>query len=319
MTSPYPLQNWIPINLTFHPTDGWHSYWLDFRDKGFAEPFFEETISIARARHLERSALKSWSDMDFLLQAAETIPALSPTAFIFHVSRCGSTLLTQAFSTQKENIVISEAPILDEILRAGEKDPAIGDDQSEKWFKAALNLMGQQRNFKESTFIIKLDCWHIHFYDQLRNWFPDTPFFFLSRRPDEVLASHEKRRGMHAVPGLVSKSLLKIDPAVDYGGDFNVYTADVLQQLYLEYNRVCQLHNPKNYFFDYADGVEKMVLEFSLHSAIEVPNNEQLLHRLNYHSKYAGQIFTGDLPPAEGKFFYQNCMMAYYQLLNNAK
>jgi len=319
MTSPHLLQNWIPINLTFHPTDGWQICWLDFRDKAFAEPFFEETISIARARQCEGSALKSWSDMNFLMQAAETIPSLAPTAFIFHVSRCGSTLLTQACSTQEENIVISEAPILDEVLRAAEKDPAIGNDQAEKWFKAALNLMGQQRNFTESTFIIKLDCWHIHFYDQLRNWFPDTPFFFLSRRPDEVLASHDKRRGMHAVPGLISKSLLKIDPTIDYGGDFNAYTADVLQQLYHEYSRVSKLHDPKNYFFDYADGVEKMVLEFSLHTAIEIHNPEQLSRRLNYHSKYAGQVFKGDPAPAEEKFFYQNCMTAYHQLLNNSK
>ena len=46
MTSPHLLQNWIPINLTFHPTDGWRSCWLDFRDKAFAEPFLKKPFRL---------------------------------------------------------------------------------------------------------------------------------------------------------------------------------------------------------------------------------------------------------------------------------
>lgn len=315
MNKDHPLKNWVPYQLQYDESDGWKVIWMDLLDRKIAEPFFDETIMKCRIRRRQKTMLQSFSCTDFMKEAAEDIPHLKPNAFVFHVSRCGSTLVTQAFCEMNENIVIAEPPLLDEILRASEKDDSLQTEKKEAWFKAALNLMGQHRNLKETGYIIKLDSWHLHFYELLRSWFPDTPFFFLSRRPDEVIASHEKRRGLHTVPGMINKDLLKIDTSKDYGGDFNRYTADVLSHFFLQMQRIKQLNHPKNAFADYGDGVFKMLNEVATFAGISIYNPERVYDRLNYHSKASQHVFKKD-EAADARYYYAQCMEAYLQFKN---
>lgn len=310
---PHPLTNWIPYSLTYDPEGQWVLSWIDLQNRSITEPFFDQTIQISKWRNRERSVLSSLSDPDFLIAAAQGIPHLNPTAFIFHVSRCGSTLLTQAFCEDEENIVISEAPLLDEILRANEKDPNMIPEQQEKWFKAALNMMGQQRNFKESSYTIKLDSWHLHFYTQLRNWFPVTPFIFIFRKPEQVLASQEKRRGIHSVPGIINKALLGIDLTKAYFGDFNRYTADVIEQYYLRIINAHQEGHPLNFFADYGDGMRQMIFLYSNITGIMIKDEAKLKTRLTFHSKSPNEPFKEDIPP-DSKFTYEHLSRAYRHL-----
>lgn len=307
------ITNCIPYKLHYTP-QGWMVKWLDLGDKRMVLPFFDETIQVCRIRQKQRSSLESLSTMNFATEVSEGLPALAPAAFVFHVSRCGSTLLSQAFSAPDENIVVAEAPLLDEILRAAEHQPDLPASTREAWFRAAVRLMGQQRNFKEQHYIIKLDSWHIHFYELLRQWYPHTPFFFLYRKPDEVIASHDKRRGIHAVPGMVSPALLKTDAPAHFGGDFNRYTAQVLQQFYLKLQGILALNNAHNSFFDYADGVQEMIRAFSSFSGVPVNDEEQVQNRLKYHSKAAQEVFKPESFDNRERFFFREAHDAYRQL-----
>lgn len=306
----HPLKNWLPYQLSYEEKDGWKLSWMDLENISITAPFFDQTISASSIQRKQKQRIQSNSSIDFLTSIAEEIPHLKPTAFIFHVSRCGSTLITQAFSEEDQNIVISEAPLLDEILRAEEKDLKITLTQKEHWFKAAINLMGQFRNAKESAFIIKLDSWHLHFYEQLRTWFPDIPFFFISRTPDEVLASHKKRAGLHSIPGIINKKLLQIDPDEDYGGDFSRYTADVLQRYYQQMLKIRRQQHPKNTFADYSDGVPEMIRKFVSCAGMEIKDPEGIKARLNYHSKAGSEPFKKE-PPTGPDDQYQQARTAY--------
>jgi hypothetical protein len=307
-----PIANWIPYQMNYTSESGWMLKWLELRKKIIDEPFFDETIQICRSKQRERSALQSLSNPDFMIGACKGLHFLTPSAFIFHVSRCGSTLLSQAFSQSDENIVIAEAPLLDEILRAGEKQPEIQLPVLETWFKSALHFMGQHRNFKESNYLIKLDSWHIHFYQTLRQWFPTTPFFFLYRKPEEVIASHDKRRGIHSVPGMINNTLLKTERPDHYGSDFNRYTAEVLQRYYQKLAGIHQLKCSENLFFDYATGVKEMVCTFS--SFTGIPVHQELFGRLNYHSKSSNELFRSETKPEPGRFYFRDCHHSYEHL-----
>ncbi|SHN12684.1 hypothetical protein [Chitinophaga sp. CF418] len=307
------ITNWIPYKLNYTP-QGWIVKWLDLVDKRMILPFFDETIQVCRISQRQRSSLESLSTMDFAADVSNDLSALEPSAFVFHVSRCGSTLLSQAFSAPEENIVIAEAPLLDEILRAREHQPDLPLSILEDWFRAAVRLMGQQRNFKEQHYIIKLDSWHIHFYELLRQWYPHTPFFFLYRKPDEVIASHDKRRGIHSVPGMVSPALLKTDDPGQFGGDFNRYTAQVLQQFYLKLQSILELNYAQNCFFDYADGVQEMMAAFSHFSGVAIKDEEQVHDRLKYHSKASQEVFKPESFDNRERFFFQDAHNAYEQL-----
>lgn len=297
------IANWIPYKLTSSGEGESIVKWLDLGDNRMIHPFFDETITVCRARQRERSRMESISTTDFMMQTCSELISLQPAAFIFHVSRCGSTLISQAFSSPEEYIAIAEAPLLDEILQ----NPA----PQEALFKAAIKALGQKRNFKETHYLVKLDSWHIHYYELLREWYPDTPFFFLYRRPDEVIASHDKRRGIHAVPGIVSPALLKTADPGEYGGDFNRYTAKVLEQYYLKMQHI---HHPNNCFFDYADGTFEMMETFSRFTGIPIKDEAGMKQRLKYHSKSAQEVFKEEKVQHNERFFFEDCHTAYEKL-----
>lgn len=274
------------------------------------DPFFDETISYCRAMQKSVSRFESCSGTALL--KADEITALRPSAFVFHVSRCGSTLLSQAIAQSENCISIAEAPLLDEILRCREHDPTIGNAQREQWFKGALSWMGQIRTGQESTYIVKLDSWHIHFYELLRKWFPEVPFFFLTRSPGEILASHAKMRGMHMVPSLVSPVLLKMGELPPFRGDFNAYGAEVLKHYYIELRAILMLDCRFNRFFDYRNGAREMLESFSEFTGVEL---EMVMYeRLKFHSKSTGVIFDGE--PKVADLSTEACREAYQRFID---
>ncbi|MDQ0639580.1 gluconate kinase [Pedobacter sp. W3I1] len=287
------LINWIPYQLIYSGSD-WQLLWLDLQEKHIEEPFFDETIQLCRFRMKERSAYLPTSNLAFLAEAAKQIDSIAPDAFIFHVSRCGSTLLSQALATAETNIVFAEAPLVDEILRMKEQDPSIKEEQQELWFKSAIALMGQKRKAQYDKLFIKLDSWHIHFYPILRKWYPDTPFFFLSREPNAVIASHHQRRGIHAVPDMVSASILKIEVQERHYQDFNLFTAEVLTNYYKALQDLISIRHPKNTFYDYGWGVNLLLSHFLKEMQLDDSAHEKMITRLNYHSKSPGEKFNGD-------------------------
>ena len=321
MRSDSLLTNWVPYQLfRSDEEEEWMLHWMDLEDRLMREPFFDETISICRFRRRDKKRLPSVSSPEFLLEAAAEIPHAELSAFVFHVSRCGSTLLSQAFGEDDGNIIIAEAPLLDQILTAS----ALTETERKQWFMAAVKVLGQHRNSTAAgiapapeafatTQIIKLDSWHLHFYETLRSWYPDTPFFFLLRRPDEVLASHGKQPGIHTVPGMLDKQMLKIDPMKNYGGDFRQFAADVLKGFYEQAYLIQQLQHPKNAFADYGDGIPEMIDQFSSFANIQIKDRERIDNRLKYHSKSTQTAFQKDRIP-EAKYHYPDCMEAYQQL-----
>ncbi|MBE9601773.1 hypothetical protein [Pedobacter sp. MC2016-24] len=306
-----PLANWIPFRLEKN-REGWLLKWLHLGGKRITEPFFDDTINYCRSIQKRVSRFESCSGPALLEAVTDHVTALHPSAFVFHVSRCGSTLLSQAFAESESCISIAEAPLLDEILRCTEHDPSIDNAQREDWFKAALSWMGQIRTGRESTYIVKLDSWHIHFYTVLRAWFPEVPFFFLTRRPGEILASHAKIRGIHMIPGMVNPLLLKMGKLPEFKGDFSSFGSDVLKHYYQELQVILALDCRFNRFFDYSKGGREMLESFAEFTGIEL--EEKMYERLKFHSKSVGLDFETEpeLPDLSSKA----CQGAYQQFIN---
>src|SRR4051812_38658825 len=86
------LANWIPYKLSFEEGKP-YCEWMNMGEEDFTEPFFDDTI--IRRRKLNNLARKSLSSIDILPQWSNELESIPPSAFIFHVSRCGSTLASQ--------------------------------------------------------------------------------------------------------------------------------------------------------------------------------------------------------------------------------
>ena len=215
LPEPESLLGWYPVVAR---QDG--LWWRYFDDKRFSEPFFHDTV----AGLAQENRFRTWTSFAALDRFDRV---LAPTAFVFHVSRCGSTLLTQLLSSLSSCVVMSEPPIIDSYLRL---HTAYGG--AETTLRKIVSALGQKRFEQERHLFIKLDSWHIDSLPLLRNAFPATPFIFLYRKPEQVLASHRRHRGRQMVPGLVDPALLTLDSSPDRPGDLDGYCVKVLTHFF---------------------------------------------------------------------------------------
>ena len=148
----------------------------------FTEPFFEETCRQC-VRHPANLLFRHQTPLENLGEIVSTQPRARPTGFIFHMSRCGSTLICQMLAAAAKNIVISEATPIDSILRAHFRKANISDDQRVQWLQWLVGALGWQRHPEESNLFIKFDCWHTLFLPFIERAFPGVPWIFVYREP----------------------------------------------------------------------------------------------------------------------------------------
>ena len=178
---------WVPIRVYWEQNAAFVD-WGYVGNERFAEPFFSETIE----RCLLNPPICS-SDtrrpIETLAEWREASPGLPPKGFIFHMSRCGSTLVAQMLAALPRTIVISEAGPIDSVLRANFRDPSLTDDRRAAWLQWMVSALGQPRTGEEKNFFIKFDCWDTMELGLIEQAFPDVPWIFLYRNPVEVMVS----------------------------------------------------------------------------------------------------------------------------------
>jgi hypothetical protein len=193
------LDGWIPFNVRSDSPEPAVD-WCHLGDARFEDPFFEQTLMNAR-RRLNQPAPRRTS-IEVLRTRHSTRPGVAPAGFIFHVSRCGSTLFSRLASACPGAVVISEAAVIDQVLRA-----PVPEATRISWLQAVLSALGQPRRGDEQRMVIKFDAWHTAHIGLVQAAFPHVPCVFLYREPAEVLASQLRMPGMFMVPG-VAESLL---------------------------------------------------------------------------------------------------------------
>jgi hypothetical protein len=169
----------------------------------FTDPSFDQTIERCLG---DPFRLLFWrrTGLDALAEFATASPGLRPSGFIFHLSRCGSTLVAQMLAARGDALVMSEPPVFDQVLRAPTHCPDLSPGDHVAWLRWTVSALGQRRNPDQSHFVVKLDAWAIVHWQLIRQAFPDTPCVFLYRNPLEVMVSHLARRGYHMIPGTLS-------------------------------------------------------------------------------------------------------------------
>jgi hypothetical protein len=275
------LESWIPYKLSF--VEGQPlCEWLYTGDKEFTEPFFDETISVCRRSNFRR--FRSVSSIEVLPHWSKGIERVQPSVFIFHVSRCGSTLASQLLAQDNTNIVLSEVPFFDSILRAEDKIP-------NELLKDAIAFYSPVKNYRKRLFI-KTDSWHIFFYKQIRTLYPQTPFILLYRRPDEVVRSQQKRRGMHAIPGLIEPALFGFENEVHQMNQ-DVYLGEVLDKYFHAFLQVIK-NDALAFPINYNEGPVTMVEKIARITDTPISDDEmeKIKSRAMYHAKYPEQVFS---------------------------
>jgi hypothetical protein len=224
------LSGWLPIRLYWQREQPMLD-WCYFGQRRLTEPFFDQTIDVA-LRQPFNLLFRHQTPLAALAELYERDPGLPPSGFIFHVSRCGSTLVAQALATLAQTIVVAEAGPIDGVLQAHHHAPAISDAQRIAWLRWMVGAFGRPRSGQERHLVIKFDSWHTHDLPLIRRAFPEVPWIFVYRDPIEVLVSHGRMPGLQMVPGLVDPRALGLDPATIFELPQLEYRARVLAGIY---------------------------------------------------------------------------------------
>jgi hypothetical protein len=280
----YPKKVW----LEDHPQP--MVEWVNIGQQPFEDAFYSQTIGVGYQVRMGK-VLTPLADLP---RQQDGQPALPLSGLIFHVSRCGSTLLSQWLSLMTSNVMLSEPPPLDEVLRIHLHVQGLDRATQLGWIKAMVSALGQPRANSQQRLFIKLDCWHVWLADLLEEAFPDVPWIFLYRNPAQVVMSHQRNRGTLSIPDLIEDRLSVFDRSDLLPADLDGFLERSLDHLM---RRMAEIHKPdRDILMNYAEGNEALMGRTLSHFGL-LPSDEEmalLRARSARHSKNTDEKFSGD-------------------------
>lgn len=201
------LDAWTPIRVygsAAEPLIDWAVI-----DAPFADAFFEQTVHRAM-QHPFNQVFARTTPFDILDALAETLPPIEPAGFVFHMSRCGSTLIAQMLSALADAIVLSEPQPLDGVLRL-RRAGGLDDEATVPRFRAMVAALCGPHHGERRAFV-KFHAWHVFDLPLIARAFPETPWVFAFREPRAVLRSQAKLPGAEIVPGTIDPLLAGVEP-----------------------------------------------------------------------------------------------------------
>lgn len=192
------LKGWLPASVTLDRAEPLVE-WVNLGRARFEEPFFDQTI--ARVRESDPDFEEAVTGLDAFEGCEQLFDALKPTAFIYHMSRCGSTLVSNLLRALEGAIVIAEADPISTLLSP--YSPNLWPYSREQWqckrralLGGAISALGQRRSNSDRYYFIKFTSWNVLALGLIESVWQDVPWVFVCRNPVEVMISNlEKNSG----------------------------------------------------------------------------------------------------------------------------
>lgn len=291
------FSGWVPHRLRAARAD---CRWLHVGDTRFTDPFFEETV--ARCLSLPENSFgpPRITPLSQLPEIASACDAVEPSAFVFHVSRCGSTLVSQLLGLNESCITLSEVPFFDQLLRARHQPALSGKVHVATLLPAAIRLHARKRTGAGRSLVVKLDSWHTGYHAELRAMYPHTPFILLYRHPAEVIRSHRKLPGMHSVRGVIEDAVFGFDAAESAAWPREAHLPRVLSFYYETFLSIART-DPHALLVPYTPDMIPAVEAIARFSGIGISaeHRGRMVGRAAFHAKHPREKF--DEAPLEGE------------------
>jgi len=169
--------------------------WMQFRGKRLSEPFFRQSVAVLRES--ECPAWEIETGINSVIREGKRTPAPSPAGFIFHMSRCGSTLISNALKVLEGIQVVAEAHPINRVFMPcrppnNSSPDARQDEDRGKLAGGLFNLFSCYRTGVPEPTVIKFASQNSLCLPTIRALWPDVPCLFVIRDPVEVLVSNLK-------------------------------------------------------------------------------------------------------------------------------
>jgi hypothetical protein len=192
-------RGWVPVELIWFQRRPVVKL-LQLSPAAGEEPFWEQALQ----RCTGRPRLLPLDDLPE--------PPGGPAGFVFHMTRCGSTLVSRMLGALPGRHVLSE-PLIFEALLAAENGSV---EERGRWLRQLFGLHTRALCAEGEPLFIKWSsgaCRHVY---ELESAWPDVPKLFIHRDPVEVLVSRLERPppvASRSDPDLFAPHLRPADPA----------------------------------------------------------------------------------------------------------
>jgi hypothetical protein len=253
--------------------------------------FFGIGITRNEIKHSKKRSLKS-------LHRYRGKRELDPDLMIFHIGRCGSTLLSEVLRLDRGNFVLSEPgpPSTWHKMKPGSQ---YSRQDKLELFRGTLRSYSAARLKYETRTIFKFSTYNNFYFKKYVEAFPACPRFFLHRHPNEVLMSYLKGAPSY-VQGLYTFFSEEKKPKVQSG-----YLHYLVHHLRSLYEAVETQMDPDTVILNYdqldLQGIKNIFLHLGYRWNPDV--EKRVRHRMRYYSKprRKGKLFKGDEAPADLK------------------
>ena len=148
----------------------------DIAPAAFTDPFVAETIARLSGEIREQP-------LELFCEQAPDLAAIAPRGIIYHVSKCGSTLVSQALKQLDDITVYSQPEALNGLLMPPH---ACEPEALTRGLRDFGALLAQHA---AGPYVLKLESWHALYCRELQRAFPATPWVFCIRDPVDVAVS----------------------------------------------------------------------------------------------------------------------------------
>jgi hypothetical protein len=210
---------WLPVGLS---NDGVQMTveWAHFAGEQLTRSFFEGHMRVARNRPI--SQLFGWrTPLGAMLSDPDLADPPELDGIVFHMSRCGSTLVARQLGQLPDAVVLSEPAPVDDLIQFCASQPELPLETKVALLRAMVFALTPERSGPVRYRFLKADGWHAGSIPLFRAAFPRTPFVFLYRDPVEVMLSQRAEPGWLTVPGTVPRFLGIADDDAIPGVDFS--------------------------------------------------------------------------------------------------
>ena len=254
----------IPVAITAE----YRVIWLDVGDY----PFKEWKFRYATQNLIEKRGLSDCFTTDIQLLAREDLEldeSQDPAGFVFHMSKCGSTLMAKVLDQPETQMIVKEATPLHEnlwqYLTNNWQNPVAPTAENLRLIRNLIQILGRPRLVNQESYFVRFRSWNIAFVEIIQQAFPDTPSLFIYRDPVKVMVSilNKPTTGLprlnnSGAAAFITKrsreDLTKMD-ALHY------FTSFYKQYLYLGLNKIQNAH-----YLNYRQ-LNKQNIEKILHTA----------------------------------------------------
>jgi len=181
------LKGWLPVDAVV--VDGRPGLvWMEMSGINLTEPFFQQTVERAR----KENRAERFTEFDVLLQLEKQLDTVQPTGFIFHSSRCGSTLVANACRAVSNSIVLSEANAIDKLIARfiTDADNPVKESLYSVFLRGVVHALAQRRTGDERHLFVKFACCSFAQMERIKRIWPNVPWLFLYRDPVETIVSN---------------------------------------------------------------------------------------------------------------------------------